>query len=353
MTDLLFDPLKLRGVELPNRISMAPMCQYSSVDGFPGDWHLRHYAERAVGGTGLIVVEATAVLPEGRITPGDLGIWDDEHAEALGKIARVIKAAGAVAGIQIAHAGRKASTARPWEGGAWLPRDKGGWATAAPSALAFESYAAPQALDEAGITAVVAAFASAARRAVAAGFEVVELHSAHGYLLHQFLSPLSNARSDRFGGNLEGRMRLPLEVASAIRGALPETMPMLVRISATDWMVGGWDIEGSVEYVRGLKALGVDLVDVSSGGLVAAAKPVLGPMYQVAFARAIRERTGAKTGAVGMITEAAEARSVVDGGAADIVSFGRLLLRDPYWPIRNAPTERRRSPLQYLRAFPS
>jgi 2,4-dienoyl-CoA reductase-like NADH-dependent reductase (Old Yellow Enzyme family) len=353
MRDLLFEPLRLRGVELPNRVALSPMCQYSAEDGLPSDWHLRHYAERAIGGAGLVVVEATAVLPEGRITPGDLGIWDDEHAEALGKIARTIKTCGAVAGIQIAHAGRKASTARPWEGGAWLPPNEGGWATAAPSALAFGAYAAPKALDEKGIGAVIAAFAAAARRAVAAGFDLVELHSAHGYLLHQFLSPLSNLRADRYGGSLEGRMRLPLEVAAAVRGALPDSMPMFIRISATDWMEGGWDIEGSVEYARALKALGVDLVDASSGGLIADAKPTVGPMYQAPFARAIRERSGIKTGAVGMITEIGEARSIVEDGMADIVSLGRLLLRDPYWPIRNAPPDRRRSPSQYLRAFPS
>jgi 2,4-dienoyl-CoA reductase-like NADH-dependent reductase (Old Yellow Enzyme family) len=353
MRDLLFEPLRLRGVELPNRIALSPMCQYSAEDGLPSDWHLRHYVERAIGGAGLVVVEATAVLPEGRISPGDLGIWDEEHAEALGKIARAIQAAGAVAGIQIAHAGRKASIARPWEGGAWLPPDKGGWATASPSALAFETYAAPIALDDKGIGAVIAAFAAAARRAVAVGFDLVELHSAHGYLLHQFLSPLSNLRADRYGGSLDGRMRFPLEVAAAVRGALPETMPMLVRISATDWVVGGWDIEGSVEYALALKAHGIDLVDASSGGLVADAKPAVGPMYQAHFARAIRERAGIATGAVGMITEIGEARSIIEGGIADIVSFGRLLLRDPYWPLRSAPPDRRRAPLQYIRAFPS
>lgn len=353
MPVMLYDSLELRSVALRNRIALSPMCQYSAVDGYPADWHVRHYGERAVGGAGLVVVEATAVLPEGRITPGDLGIWDDEHAEALGELVRVIKAGGAAAGIQIAHAGRKASSSRPWEGGAWLPPNKGGWPTLAPSALAFgPSYAAPRALGEAGLGDLLGAFAAAARRAVAVGFDLVELHSAHGYLLHEFLSPLSNVRADRYGGNLEGRMRFPLEAAAAVRGALGEGVPMLVRISASDWMERGWDLESSVEYAKALKALGVDLIDASSGGLVPDARPAVGPMYQVPFARGLRERAAIATGAVGLITELGEARSIVEGGSADIVSLGRLLLRDPYWPLRNAPPDRRSCPPQYLRAFP-
>ena len=354
MADPLFEEFRLRSLELRNRIALSPMCQYSSVDGLPADWHLRHYAERAVGGAGLVVVEATAVTPEGRISPGDLGIWDDERAEALGRVARAIKTGGAAAGIQLAHAGRKASTAIPWKGGAWLPPERGGWATVAPSPIAFgPAYAAPVELDEAGIRSTVEAFASAARRAVEAGFDLVELHSAHGYLLHQFLSPLSNARADGYGGDAARRMRLPLEVAAAVRRALPDAMPLFVRVSATDWVQGGWDLEASVVYARELKARGVDLVDASSGGLVPDAKPAVGPMYQVPFAGAIRKGAGIATGAVGLITELEQARSIVDGGGADIVSFGRLLLRDPYWPLRNAPPERRGTPNQYLRAFPA
>jgi len=354
MSDPLFEGFQLRSLELRNRVAVSPMCQYSAEDGFPGDWHFRHYAERAIGGAGLVVIEATSVLPEGRITPSDLGIWDEERGRALGSVARAIKAGGAAAGIQLAHAGRKASTAVPWEGGSWLPPEGGGWTTSGPSPLAFApGYAPPRPLDEAGMNEVLEAFASAARRAVEAGFDLIELHSAHGYLLHQFLSPLSNSRSDRYGGSAGNRMRFPLEVAAAVRGALPASMPMLVRVSATDWVPDGWDLEASVDYARELKALGVDLVDASSGGLVPYAKPAVGPMYQVPFARAMRERAGIATRAVGLITELGEARSIVADGDADLVPFGRLLLRDPYWPLRNAPSDRRPTPQQYLRAFPS
>ena len=352
MSNPLYETYSLRDLELRNHIGMSPMCQYSAIDGLPTKWHLRHYAERAIGGVALVVVEATAILPEGRITPSDLGIWDDEQAEALAKVAAVIKAGGAAAGIQIAHAGRKASTASPWDGGLWLPPGKGGWSTRAPSPIAFgPGYAQPVALegDELGETAE--AFAAAARRAVAAGFDLVELHAAHGYLLHEFLSPLSNARTDRYGGSLENRMRFPLEVARAVRAALPKSMPMIVRISATDWAEGGWDLEGSLAFARALKALGVDLVDASSGGLVPHAKPSLGPLYQAPFARAIREGAGIATGAVGLITEIQEASSLIESGSADLVSLGRLLLRDPYWPLRNAPADKRPTPRQYLRAF--
>jgi 2,4-dienoyl-CoA reductase-like NADH-dependent reductase (Old Yellow Enzyme family) len=352
VTDLLFEPLKLRGLELRNRVAMSPMCQYSSEEGFPNEWHFRHYVERALGGAGLVVVEATGVLPEGRITPGDLGIWDDAHADALGRLAAAIKATGAAAGIQIAHAGRKASTSQPWKGDVWLPPGEGGWTVRAPSPVPYgPERPAPSALAEDELGKVAAAFAAAARRAVDAGFDLVELHSAHGYLLHEFLSPLSNARTDNYGGGLENRMRFPLEVARAIRGALPESMPMLARLSATDWMEGGWDLPSSIEYARALKALGVDLVDCSSGGIVPGAKPAVGPMYQTPFARAIRGAAKVATGAVGLITQAEEARSIVEGGAADILSLGRLLLRDPYWPLRNAPADRRSVPKQYLRAF--
>jgi 2,4-dienoyl-CoA reductase-like NADH-dependent reductase (Old Yellow Enzyme family) len=364
VSDLLFEAFKLRGLELRNRLAMSPMCQYSSRGGMPNEWHFRHYFERAIGGIGLVVVEATAVLPEGRITPGDLGIWDDEHAAALGKLASAIKAGGAAAGIQLAHAGRKASTSLPWEGDAWLPPASGGWTARAPSPIPYgPGRPEPSSLTDGELEEVAAAFASAARRAVSVGFDLVELHSAHGYLLHEFLSPLSNAREDRYGGDLEGRMRFPLEVARAVRAALPESMPMLARLSATDWIEGGWDIAFSVEYAAALKVLGVDLVDCSSGGLLPVdapievggrlgfVKPVVGPLYQVPFARTIREGAKVATGAVGLVTQAEEARSIVEGGAADLVSLARLLLRDPYWPIRNAPADRRQSPVQYLRAF--
>jgi 2,4-dienoyl-CoA reductase-like NADH-dependent reductase (Old Yellow Enzyme family) len=352
MGDSLFEPFELRGLGLRNRIALSPMCQYSASEGLPGDWHLRHYAERSIGGLGLVVVEATAVLPEGRITPGDLGIWDDERGRALGKLARAIKSGGAAAGIQIAHAGRKASTSLPWEGDAGLYPDEDGWAVRGPSPIVFgPGRPRPFALEESELPELVEAFASAARRAALAGFDLVELHSAHGYLLHEFLSPLSNVRTDRYGGSLENRMRFPLEVAAAVRAALPPSMPLLVRISATDWLSGGWDLPSSIEYAKKLKAIGADLIDCSSGGLSPDAKPAARPMYQAPFARAVREGSGIATGAVGLITELAEANSIIDEGVADLVSLGRLLLRDPYWPLRNAPAERRPAPKQYLRAF--
>jgi NADH:flavin oxidoreductases, Old Yellow Enzyme family len=347
-----FDSIKLRDLELRNRLALAPMCQYSARDGLPSDWHRRHYAERAVGGVGLVVVEATAVLPEGRISPFDLGIWDDERALALAGLARVIKAGGAAACVQIAHAGRKASTSRPWEGDSYVPPERGGWVPRGPSPIPFgPGRPAPAELRESALEATVLAFATAARRAVQAGFDAVELHSAHGYLLHEFLSPLSNSRDDRYGGSLENRMRFPLEVARAVRGALPDTMPLLVRISATDWMEGGWDLESSIVYARELKALGADLIDCSSGGLSPDARPATEPMYQVPFAKAIREGASVATGAVGLITKIEEVEAIVGAPVADIVSFGRLLLRDPYWPLRVAPEDRRPAPKQYVRAF--
>jgi 2,4-dienoyl-CoA reductase-like NADH-dependent reductase (Old Yellow Enzyme family) len=352
MAASLFEPFRLRGLEPRNRLALSPMCQYSAEDGLPNDWHLRHYAERSVGGVGLVVVEATAVLPEGRITPGDLGIWDDRRAEALARIAAAIKSGGAAACVQLAHAGRKASTSRPWEGDAGLPASHGGWETVAPSAIAFGAgRAAPRALDEGELPGIAKAFADAARRAVGAGFDAVMLHSAHGYLLHEFLSPISNARGDPYGGPRENRMRFPLEAARAVRAALPEAAPLLARVSATDWMEGGWDLEDSVAYARALKEAGVDLVDVSSGGLSPDARPLVGPMYQVPFAAALRRGAEVATGAVGLITRLEEAASIVEDGRADLVSLGRLLLRDPYWPLRSAPSDRRPVPRQYLRAF--
>jgi 2,4-dienoyl-CoA reductase-like NADH-dependent reductase (Old Yellow Enzyme family) len=333
----LFSPLRLRGLELRNRIAVSPMCQYSSTDGFPNDWHLVHLGSRAAGGAALVIAEATAVVPEGRISPGDTGIWTDAHGEAWKKIAGFIKEQGAAAGLQLAHAGRKASTEVPWRGGAGIAPGAGGWTPVAPSALSFAAnYPMPAALDEPGILSVIDAFAHGARRALAAGFDTVEIHAAHGYLLHQFLSPLANRRDDRWGGSLENRMRLSLEVARAVRAVWPEDKPLLVRISASDWAEGGWDLEQSIELCRRLRQQGVDLVDCSSGGQVPHAKIAFGPGYQVRFAEAIRREAGIATGAVGLITQPQQAEQVVAGGQADLVLLARALLRDPYWPLHAA-----------------
>ncbi len=335
----LFEPLQLRDVTLRNRIAVSPMCQYSAEGGVPTDWHLVHLGSRAVGGAGLVIAEASAVSAEGRISPGDTGIWSDEQAEAWARLARFVAEQGAVPGIQLAHAGRKASTDAPWRGGRPVAQDAGGWQTVAPSPLPFaEGYAAPRELTADGIEAVVGAFRDAARRAEQAGFQLVEIHMAHGYLLHQFLSPLTNRRSDAYGGSLENRMRLPLAVARAVRDAFPAERPVFARISATDWVEGGWDLEQSVALARALGANGVDLVDCSSGGTVPDAKVALGPGYQVPFAAAIRERAGIATGAVGLITEPAQAEAIVATGQADIVLFAREMLRDPYWPLHAART---------------
>lgn len=331
----LLSPLTIRGVTFRNRIGMAPMCQYSAADGMADDWHLVHLGSRAAGGAGLVLVEATAVAAEGRISPGDLGIWSDAHIAPLARIARFIESQGAVAGIQLAHAGRKASTDAPWRGGASLSPAQGGWPVVAPSAIPFsEAHPVPAALDEAGIDSVVAAFEAGARRALQAGFRVIEIHAAHGYLLHQFLSPLSNHRSDAYGGSLDNRMRLLLRVAERLRGLLPETLPLFVRISATDWAEGGWDIEQSVVLARRLKALGVDLIDVSSGGSVPHARIPLGPGYQVPFARQIRNEAEIRTAAVGLITEPQQADAIITTGDADLVLLGRELLREPYWALK-------------------
>ncbi len=351
----LFSPLRLRGVELRNRIAVSPMCEYSSRDGLPNDWHLVHLGARAVGGAGLVITEATAVSPEGRISPGDTGIWSDAQAAAWRRVARFIREQGAVAGMQLAHAGRKASTDVPWRGGKSIREEAGGWTPVAPSALPFsDDSPAPRALSPGEIAGVVEDFAAAARRALEADFGAVEIHMAHGYLLHQFLSPLSNQRSDVYGGSLENRIRLPLAVAGAVRAAWPDDRPLLVRISATDWVDGGWDLEQSVELARRLCAEGVDLVDCSSGGQVPHARIVLGPGYQVPFATAIRERVGIATGAVGMITEAEQAEAIVASHKADLVLLARQMLRDPYWPLHAAhvlgvdvPW-----PVQYQRAKP-
>jgi len=352
----LFQPLRLRETTLKNRVAVSPMCQYSARDGAPTAWHLVHLGSRAVGGAGLVIAEASAVLPEGRISPDDTGIWSDAQAEAWAKVARFVAEQGAVPGIQLAHAGRKASTDVPWRGGRPVGEDAHGWRPVGPSPLAFgEGYPIPRELSTEELPALVGAFRDAARRAEQAGFETVEIHMAHGYLLHQFLSPLTNLRTDEYGGTLENRMRLPLEVARAVRDAFPVERPVLARISATDWVEGGWDLEHSVVLARALREAGVDLVDCSSGGLVPHAKVPLGPGYQVPFAEAIRARAGVMTGAVGLIREPAQAEAVVAGGKADLVLLAREMLRDPYWPLHAARAlgVDLRWPDQYLRAGPA
>ena len=352
----LFTPLTLRGLTLKNRIVVSPMCEYSSVDGFANDWHLVHLGSRAVGGAGLIITEAAAVLPEGRISPADLGIWSDAHVEFLSRITAFAHAQGSPMGIQLAHAGRKASTARPWEGGRQVKVADGGWIPVAPSAVPFHhSEIAPQPLDERGIADVVEAFAAAARRSLAAGFDLVEIHAAHGYLLNQFLSPLANQRTDEYGGSFENRIRLTLEVTRAVRDAWPGHLPVFVRISATDWAEGGWDLPQSIELARRLKALGVDLIDCSSGGTVPGVKYPVGPGYQVPFSEAVRREAGIATGAVGLITDPEQADAILATGQADLVLLARQVLRDPYWPLHAAHAlgVTVSWPTQYLRAAPS
>ena len=333
----LFEHFTLRGIEFRNRLWVSPMCQYSSIDGMPTDWHLVHLGSRAVGGSGLVMVEATAVSPEGRISPDDSGIWSDDHAEAFKRITAFIKEHGSVAGIQLAHAGRKASTWAPWKGDGLVTPDKGGWEALAPSAVRFaDNYPEPREMTTDDIQKAVDDFAAAARRSVDAGFEVTEIHAAHGYLLHEFLSPLSNQRTDEYGGSIDNRMRFPLAVVSAVRAEVPERLPVFVRISATDWAEGGWDLEGSVLFCQRLQDLGVDLVDVSSGGLVPDAKITVGPGYQVPFAREIRHRAGISTAAVGMITEPLQAQDILQNGDADAVFIARQFLREPYLAFRAA-----------------
>jgi 2,4-dienoyl-CoA reductase-like NADH-dependent reductase (Old Yellow Enzyme family) len=353
---VLFAPLRLRETTLRNRIAVSPMCQYSARDGRPTEWHLVHLGSRAVGGAGLVIAEACAVQPEGRISPDDVGLWSDAQAEAWAPITRFIAEQGAVPAAQLAHAGRKASTEAPWRGGGPAGEGARGWPPVGPSPLPFaDGYPVPRELSADEITAVVGAFRDAARRAEQAGFEVVEIHMAHGYLLHQFLSPLTNRRTDEYGGPLENRMRLPREVARAVREAFPVERPILARISATDWVEAGWDLESSVVLARELREAGVDLVDCSSGGLVPHAKVPLAPGYQVPFAEAVRERTGVMTGAVGLITEPKQAEAIVAGGKADLVLLARELLRDPYWPLHAAQALGADVswPVQYLRARPA
>ncbi|HYO53525.1 NADH:flavin oxidoreductase/NADH oxidase [Archangium sp.] len=338
MASLLFTPLSLRGVTLRNRIAVSPMCQYSSEDGFANDWHFVHLGTRAVGGAGLVMSEATAVEAIGRISPQDLGIWKDEHIAPLARITRFIHEHGAVAGIQLAHAGRKASTARPWEGGAPIaPGVNGGWRPVGPSPLAFDpDHTVPEALDDAGIQRVLRAFVDATERARAAGFRQVEIHAAHGYLLHEFLSPLSNQRTDRYGGSFENRVRLTREVVQAVRKRWPEELPLFVRISATDWAEGGWNLDESVALAKLLKQDGADLIDCSSGALVPDVKIPAGPGYQTPFAERIRKEAGIATGAVGFIRSAFQADHILRAEQADLVILARELLRDPYWPLHAA-----------------
>ncbi|RNI31366.1 NADPH dehydrogenase NamA [Rufibacter latericius] len=334
----LFTPLQIKSVRLKNRIVVSPMCQYSSQDGFANDWHLVHLGSRAVGGAGLILLEATGVSPEARITPHDLGIWKDEHLPNLKRIVSFLEANGSIAGIQLAHAGRKASHTSPWQGGKALhPGEEGAWTTVAPSAIPFqEGGITPEALDKVGIQKVVTDFRTAAARALEAGFRVVELHGAHGYLLHQFFSPLSNHRTDEYGGSFENRIRLLLEVVDSVKEVWPAEYPLWVRISATDWTPDGWNENDSVALARELKARGVDLIDTSTGGNVPKVRIPVGPGYQVQFAEKIKKEADIMTGAVGMITTPQEAEDIISSGQADVVLLARQLLRDPYFPLRAA-----------------
>ena len=330
MNSLLFSPLTLKSITFKNRIVISPMCQYSAKDGFANDWHLVHLGSRAAGGAGLLIQEATAVSPEARISPEDLGLWKDEHIEKLQSINQFIKSQNAIPGIQLAHAGRKASVSAPWLGNKKLSENEGGWTTVAPSTIAYhENETAPIALDNQGIQKVLNDFQSATRRAVQAGYEVLEIHAAHGYLLHQFLSPLTNQRTDEYGGSFENRIRLTLETVTAVQAEWPSDLPLFVRISATDWAEGGWSVEESVQLSQILKEKGVDLIDVSSGGLVSHQKITIGPNYQVPFAEKIKKETGIPTGAVGMITEAHQAENILSESQADLVFFARESLRNP------------------------
>lgn len=351
----LFSPLTIRSVTLRNRIGVSPMCQYSANDGLANDWHFVHLGSRAVGGAGLVIVEAMGVAPEGRITPGCLGLWSEKHAEPLARIAAFVKQHGAVAGIQIAHAGRKASADLPWNGGAHLSAEQGGWETMAPSAIPFGGNLTkvPRAMTEADILRVQNDFVSAAWRAAAAGFNWLELHAAHGYLFNEFLSPLTNHRTDKYGGSFENRTRLLLDTARAVRKVWPENLPLAVRISAIDWMPGGWQIEDSIALAKLLKAEGVDLMDCSSGGIVPEAKIKVEPGYQVTFADKIRHAAEIKTAAVGYITEGKQADEIIRSGKADIVLLARQLLADPYWPAHAAKAlgQKITPPNQYLRAW--
>ena len=351
----LFDPLPLRGLTLSHRIFVSPMCQYSSIEGFATDWHFVHLGSRAVGGAALVFTEATAVTADGRISPEDLGIWNDNHIDQLARIAAFVRGQGSVAGLQLAHAGRKGSTAAPWNGGSGVPPASGGWQPVGPTSDSFTAgYPVPHALATEEIPAIPNAFKHAAARALAAGFDLVEVHAAHGYLIHQFLSPLSNTRRDQYGGSFQNRIRLCLEIVDAVRAVWPERLPIFLRLSATDWVPGGWDIDQAVELARVLRTRGVDLIDCSSGGAAPQAQIPIGPGFQVPFAERIRREANIPTGAVGLITEPGQADAIIRRGAADCVLLARELLRDPYWPRRAARELGHQLPWprQYLRAAP-
>jgi 2,4-dienoyl-CoA reductase-like NADH-dependent reductase (Old Yellow Enzyme family) len=349
----LISPLKIKDITFRNRITVSPMCQYSSEDGFATDWHLVHLGSRAVGGAGLIIQEASAVSPEGRITPADLGIYKDEHIEMLQRITTFIHEQGAVAGIQLAHAGRKASCARPWDGGRQLNREKGGWQTVAPSAIPFLSNdVIPEMLDKNGIDKVITDFTNAAERALKAGYKVLEIHAAHGYLIHEFLSPLSNRRTDAYGGSFENRIRLLLDIIDAVKSVWPSNLPLFVRISATDWVEDGWNINESVKLAAVLYSRGVDLIDCSSAGLVPYAKIPVEPGFQVQFADRIKNETGIMSGAVGLITEVEQAEDILNQNQADLILMARQMLRNPYFAL-NAASKLEVDlewPVQYSRA---
>ena len=351
----LLEPFALKSITLRNRIGVSPMCMYSATDGVANDWHLVHYGARAAGGAGLIIGEATAVTPEGRITPGDLGLWSDQQVEPLARLTRFLKLQGAVPGIQLAHAGRKAGASRPWEGGGQLPDAAGGWATIAPSGVAFGAPLdrVPREMTRDDIARVQTGFVEAAKRGLGAGYEWLELHAAHGYLAHQFLSPISNRRTDRYGGGFDNRIRFLLETTRAVRAVWPDGLPLTVRLSCTDWAEGGWTIEETVTLVRRLKAEGVDLIDCSSGGATPAAKIPATPGYQVEFAERIRREAGIATAAVGLVTEPEQADAIVRREQADLVLLARELLRDPQWPLRAARALGAKvpAPVQYARAW--
>ncbi len=350
---VIFTPLKIRGLELKNRIAVSPMCQYSSVDGMPTDWHLVHLGTRAVGGAGLVIMEATAISPEGRISPDDAGIWSDRHAEAYKKISSFITSQDSVPGIQLAHAGRKASTYSPWKGKGKVDIKDGGWQTIAPSPVPFaDNFPHPEEMSKDDIRMVINQFSKAAERGLDAGFKLIELHMAHGYLVHEFLSPLSNHRTDEYGGSLENRCRFAIEIAEAVRKAISESVPLYVRISASDWKENGWDADQSVQLASWLKEAGVDLIDCSSGGNVSDAQIPAGPGYQVPFSEKIKKEADILTGAVGFITSPVQAETIIHTHQADIVLLAKQMLRDPYWPLHAAKelNAEVKWPNQYLRA---
>lgn len=357
MTVPLFTPITFRNLAIRNRIGVSPMCQYSSKDGFANDWHLVHLGSRAIGGAGIVVMEATGVTPEGRITPDCHGIWKDEHVEMLKRVTAFVKGHGAAAAIQLAHAGRKASTSAPWNGGKYLAEGQGGWAPIAPSAIPFKSdYGMPREMTRDNIRRMVDSFVAAARRSVKAGFDIIEIHGAHGYLLHEFISPLSNHRTDEYGGSEENRFRLILETARAIRAEVPKEIVVGARLSCVDWAEGGLTINDTVRLSALLKKEGVDFIDCSSGALTADAKIPAGPNYQVPFAKEIREKAGLPTAAVGFITEPQQANDIIVKGEADMVFLARAMLRDPYWPVHAAQALGGADldvPAQYLRGYSS